>query len=166
MPPDFEQVAQALPLGPGELRLRALRDGAWVPLGGALNRDPTHSASEPSIAASFDPSVAWIEDGQVLIRRPSATGVLGDPEALNADPAASARAPRISLGRVAFLERGASGDAFQVRERDDLDTAWVSLPPLDAGGDVTSYDVQFAKLYLEWTDAAGAVRIRAYNDPR
>jgi len=159
---------EAVPGGVAQLRLRdySADTGAWASVGGVLNGDPARSASEPTLGALDGiPALAWAEAGQVLARVDLGSG-FGPAQNLNADPAAPARSPTASFRHVVFLERGAGGDRFEVREWDLVGRAWRALPPLDAGGDVAAYTVYDPPLAILWRDAAGGYRLRVYNEIR
>jgi hypothetical protein len=149
-------------------------DGSgWDPLGGIpMNRDLAQAAGEPTIVSTSSTTiVAWTEAGQVLARE--WTGAAwGDPVVLNADAARPARAPRFQGTWwpddvwLVFVEDTASGE--QIRARRFEGGAWRLIDsPVNAGvpGPVATLSVhQDAPLSVVWTDLAGRVYLRSYNE--
>lgn len=81
--------------------------------------------------------------------------------------AAWARSPRILLpwNRVVFVEEGPGGDRFEVRQPDDVTYTWHAWAPAETGGHVVDYDVNRDNaLTIVWSDDAGGVRLRVFNE--
>ncbi len=156
---------ETVPGGIPQLRARCWQGGVsgqWVSVGDVLNRDASLAASEPSLAWSSTPIVAWVEGGRVLVRRGDAAGNWGPAEDLLADPGTSASSPRILGPWIVFVAHGLDGDRFETRAWGG--GAWISRVPLTASGAVTSWEALSSPLAITWTDGSGGPYLMVYNE--
>ena len=164
------------PGGAANVAVASLAPGAaaWATIIATLNRDPAREASEVVVGSGAGFTVAWVEEGQVLLcHHPAALASLGSPEVMNLDPSCLARMPRIQeltgLGpgfRVAFVEACPAGDRIVVRRWDGA--RW--LPPrvletgLPSGSVVSLGDMGSRFGNLTWVDSGGLIHVATVNE--
>jgi hypothetical protein len=191
--PKVDPAAVVAPAGPavawierapdGTTTLRAaVHDaGEWWPAGGTLNLAPRGAVSEPALYAPYAGELwlAWIEDGEVLVRR-WAIGATGwtAPEALGSDGAV-ARSPRFARWNagilLAFVESRDGADRIEVRARRGDVWTELDVPNGDAGAPIAAFDLGDGlsmdlgrgtlRFPVTWADADGNVTMRVYNGP-
>jgi hypothetical protein len=144
----------------------------WTTAVASANRDPTQDASDAALFSGYGMALAWVEGGQVLIRR-SATSleVLGPIEVMNLDPAQPARGPQFqrlesssASFRLVFVESGPAGDRIVARRWSG--TAWLPPRMLETGGVVRTLGtlVNDTTASVTWIDGTGLVHAAQVNE--
>lgn len=180
---------EAGPSGPAQVRAAEAFPGTgWIAQAAVRNLDLLAPASDPTAVHQHESSVAWVENGRVLVRETDLffNGLtFGEATVLNTDPARRARSPRAARSTpvigleyapgwraahtIYFVEEGPGGDEIWARRRHG--STWELLPgPLNAGipGRVlklTAIDIGMNTYTsaVAWLDDEGHVYVRVAN---